>query len=123
MASYKEVFQKYFYELTASLPMKDSLFIANLATHKLLPGDTRGQIEARATPADKASYFLDYIIKPSLDVEDVTYFNSLMKVMEESEYNHVRKLAHHIKCEVNGDYRDKSQTGTYTYFDLLAKFI
>ena len=111
MASYKEVFQKYSYELTASLPMDDPLFIAELDACELLPGDTRGQIEARATPADKASYFLGHIIKPSLDVKDVTYFNSLMKVMEESEYKHVRKLADDIKHEVNRDYREKSQTG------------
>ena len=53
--AYKEVFQKYLYELTASLPMNDPLFIASLATNKLLPGDIRGQIEGRVTQADKAN--------------------------------------------------------------------
>ena len=59
----------------------------------------------------KASYFMDHIIKPSLDIESVTCFNCLLKVMEESEYDHVRRLAHHIKCEVNGHNSETSQAG------------
>ena len=89
---YKKVFNNNLEKLL-TLPMNDSIFIAKLTTNGLLPEDTGRSIEAKSTLADKASYFLNYVIKPSLDIGNVNSFNTLLSVMEQCEYNHVKELA------------------------------
>ena len=97
--NYKKVFNNN-YEKLLTLPMDDSIFIAQLTTNGLLPGDTGRSIEAKSTPADKASYFLNHITKPSLDIGNVNSFNILLSVMEQCEYNHVKELALEIKSSI-----------------------
>ena len=75
--------------------MDDPLFVAELFSHDLLPGDHYDQIESRSTRADKAVYFLNHVIKPAM-VSDVGSFNELLKVMEDSEYCNVKELAQQI---------------------------
>ena len=81
--------------------MDDPLFVAELFSHDLLPGDHYDQIESRSTRADKAVYFLNHVIKPAM-VSDVGSFNELLKVMEDSEYSNVKELAQQIRSKLKG---------------------
>ena len=101
MKTYKIAYESYIEKLVKCLPMDDILFIAKLSKHKLLPGNTKDQLKGLLTEADKASYFLDHIIKPALDIDDTSSFNKLLSVMEHCHYEHVEKLACKIKSEVN----------------------
>ena len=99
--NYKKAFSNNFEKLL-TLPMDDSTFIAKLATSNLLPGDTGRKIEAQSTPADKASCFLNRIIKSSLDADNIDSFNKLLSVMEQCEYDHIKQLALEIKSAIEG---------------------
>ena len=81
--------------------MNDAHFTAQLFRHGLLPGNTSDKIEASLTPADKASYFLNNVVKPALDIDDSSCFNILLSVMEHCGYVHVENLAGKIKSDIN----------------------
>jgi len=82
---YKEVYP----ELVRILPMDDVMFTAQLYQRDLLPGDRKAEMESKSTRANKATYFLDHVITPSL----TNSFSTLLKVMEDSEYDAVKELA------------------------------
>ena len=98
-----EVYEKYSEKLVECLPMEDCLFINKLSTHKLLPGNTGNLVKAdKALPtqADKASHFLNYVIKPALRIDDTCSFDNLLSVMEHCDYIHVKNLACKIISEI-----------------------
>ena len=97
----QEVYKKYSEKLGKCLPMDDCLFIIELFAHKLLPRDTENQLKALPTQAAKALHFLNYVIKPALDVDDTSSFDNLLSVMEHCSYVHVKNLACEIKSEIN----------------------
>ena len=99
--AYKEVYKDYVEKLIKCLPMDDVLFTAQLSIHDLLPGNTSNKIVALSTQPEKASYFLNHVIKPALDIDDDSSFNSLISDMEHCGYCHVKKLACEIKSEIN----------------------
>ena len=99
--THKEAYDKYSENLIKCLPMNDTLFIAKLSTYKLIPGDTSDQLKALPTRAAKASYFLDNVIKPALDVDDTSSFDDLLSVMEQCDYGHVKKVSSKIKSEID----------------------
>jgi len=94
-----EVFQSFFATLAKSLPMDDPIFIAELFSHGLLPGDHYDQVESRSTRAEKAVYFLNHVIKPSL-ITDGGSFNGLLNVMEDSEFPNAKILAQQIRSKL-----------------------
>ena len=94
-------YEKYTEKLVKCLPMDDTLFLTKLSTYKLLPGDTNDKLNALHTQADKASYFLSHVIKPALDIGDISSFDSLLSVMEQCGYVHVEKLAFEIKSDMS----------------------
>jgi len=82
--------------------MDDNVFISELKMNYLLPGSAKDHICALRTPKDKSEYLLSHVIHPCITTfGDVTYFNNLLKVMEESGYIHVKKLAQQIKSRLN----------------------
>ena len=97
LRTYKEYIEK----LVKCLPMDDTLFITKLSTCKLLPGDTNSQLKALPTQVAKASYFLDHVIKPALEIDDTSSFDDLLSAMEHCGYAHVENLAHIIKSEMS----------------------
>lgn len=99
--AYNNVYQKYFRDLIQSLPMDDSLFIAMLSGYGLLPGDTESKINAKETQVEKASYFINHVIRPSLNIGNRVYPDKLLVAMTESGYEHVKELAHQIKSETS----------------------
>ena len=89
-----EVFQQFYSKLVEALPMDDPHFTANLYSASLLPSYLKEYVESRspATRTEKATRFLDQVIKPSM-----TRFKGLLNVMEDSEYQHVKELAKQIR--------------------------
>ena len=75
--------------------MDDPIFVAELFSHDLLPGDHYDQVESRKTSEDKAVYFLNHSIKPTIN-SDVASFNQLLNVMEDSIYFDLKDLAQEI---------------------------
>ena len=67
---------------------------AKLYSARLLSSYLKEYVESRspATRTEKATRFLDQVIKPS-----VTSFDKLLHVMEDSEYQHVKELVKRIK--------------------------
>jgi len=47
--STSEVFKQFFAELAKSLPMDDPIFVAELFSHDLLPGNHYDQVESQST--------------------------------------------------------------------------
>ncbi|XP_065917333.1 NACHT, LRR and PYD domains-containing protein 12-like isoform X3 [Dysidea avara] len=87
------VFQHFYPRLVEILPMNDVTFLSKLYSVKLLPGNMKDQVQACPTQADKATYFLDHVIKPSVISGVGKSFDSLLAVMENSEYDGVKELA------------------------------
>ncbi|XP_065883280.1 uncharacterized protein [Dysidea avara] len=115
ICSLLQVFKKYYYDLVKSLPMNDTLFIASLYSNNLLPGDMKDVIESISTKAQKATKFLDSIIKPTIESNDGTRFGVLLEVMKDSEDYNIRKLADTILCTINKaricQQKSRSKTG------------
>ena len=96
-----KAYGRYFDKLVNCLPMQDALFIATLSTRNLLPGNTDNEIKALSTPADKATYFLNTVVKPALVIDDTSSFDSLLSFMECCGFDHLEKLACTIKSEID----------------------
>ena len=99
--THKEAFDKYSEDMVKCLPMNDTLFIAKLSTFNLLPGNTNNQLQALPTQADKAVHLLNNVIKPALDTNDTTSFESLLSVMEQCGYDHVKRIACIMKSQIS----------------------
>ena len=98
--STSEVFQHFFPQLVNILPMNDVTFTAQLFSSKLLPGNVKDQVKSQTTQADKATYFLDHVIKPSVTSGVGSSFNKFLKVMEDSEYDDVKQLSKQIRSRL-----------------------
>ena len=111
--SLNDVFQDFYLQLVTRLPMNDALFRAKLFTNGLLPGDHKERVESlpSATKADKASYFLDHVIKPSVTSDDGSGFDKLLNVMEDSDHQGVKELAKLIRTSLRK--RSNSDNGQY----------
>ncbi|XP_065891699.1 uncharacterized protein [Dysidea avara] len=79
--------------LASSLPMDDNNFVAVLSNCGLLPGNTITSLESLSTSKEKASYFLNNVIKPQLNENDITCFGKLLAVMVSSDNGGLRNLA------------------------------
>ena len=93
-----EVYRKCYKEMVMVLPMNDADFVARLYSRHLLPGDMKDQLESKSTKKDKAAHFLDNVILPAVDCNDVTVFQDLLAVM----VNHggtVSNLAKQVKSK------------------------
>ena len=103
MSTSAEVFREFYFKLVEMLPMDDAIFIAKLYSLNLLPGDLKEYIASLTTKADKATHFLDHVIKPSVMIGDGCCFNKLLNMMEDNEYQGVKKLAQLIKVRISED--------------------
>ena len=101
--AYLKAYCNHVEKLVKCLPMDDTCFITKLSAEELLPGDTESKIKAMrmSTLADKASYFLDHVIKPALDIGDTSDFDKLLSIMQTCGYKHVQKLAVTVKLEID----------------------
>ena len=108
--AYIRAYQNHVEKLVKCLSMDDTHFITKLSAQELLPGDTENKIKTLSTPADKASYFLNHVIKPALDINETSDFDELLSIMQNCGYKHVQKLSVTIKCEIKKSDEAKLQT-------------
>ena len=103
MSSIKDVFQENYPKLmrALALPMNDEYFMAELYARKLLPGNLKDTIKALSTGAEKASKFLDDVIKRSLESNDCTKFHTLLRLLMENDDDTIKKLAERIRNLLN----------------------
>ena len=102
-----ELFEHYYTVLVYSLPLKDADFIEELVKHDLLPRDLKSSLESLTINSERASYFLDNVIKPGLSVGNSQCFVKLLTVMNSSKYYNVKDLARTIEKELAIDTKCK----------------
>ena len=85
--------EHYYQALVAFLPLQDEKFIAELHGQNLLPTHVSTSIVSLVTRKEKASYFLDVVIKTDLRNNDRTSFDKLAAVMAISKYDNLPHLA------------------------------
>ena len=101
MSSMKDLYTEYFPKLVRVLPMGDAHFIAQLYTCQLLPGDAKESIAAKATRADKASFFLGNYIETGFDDDGSNpLFVELLKLMQRSGDLVLKKVASDIDSQI-----------------------
>ena len=66
MSSEMELFREFYAQLVELLPMDVDVFITNLEMSCLLYGDACAHISSLSRQAEKAEYFLDHTILPSV---------------------------------------------------------
>ena len=100
MSSVLEVFEEHYPQLMKVLPMDDDYFIAELYAKNLLTGSLKADIESLST-IDRASKFLDDVIKPSVENNDCTKFHTLLRLMEKTDHSTIKALANKIRKSLN----------------------
>ena len=81
-------------KLVKQLPLDDVVFFTKAKQADLFPSNTGDSIKAKYTSADKASYFLQHVIEPGAE----EYLPKLLKVMKESGFANVVRLAADIQA-------------------------
>ena len=101
MMTQLKLYERYVERLVKCLPMDDVYFIAKLSAEQLLPGDIEKKIKQSSAQSDKALYFLSHVIKPALEIDEVSGFKQLLSIMQTCGYDHVQKLSCQIENEMN----------------------
>ena len=110
--AHMKVYENYKAKLVKVLPMNDVIFTTQLSSNKILPGNVEAHIKSLSLPTqpDKADYYLNKVIKSSLDIGETGSedLETLIAVMEKSEYRYLEKLAKAMKSDL-----DKELKGEY----------
>ena len=121
--STSKVFQRFYAKLVKTLPMDDALFIAELFSANLLPGNIKNQVKSMNTKADKATHFLDHVIQPSVASGVGKSFDDLIEIMADSEYDGVKELAKLIRCRLKEAAESSETSGKLTYFIYVIRIL
>ena len=89
-----EAIKQFNEELLRQLPLDSGIFFAKAKQADLFPLETGDSITAEPTRAKKVSYFLKDVVEPGAE----HYLPKLLKVMKESEFANVVKLADDIQA-------------------------
>jgi len=117
-----QVFKKYYSQLVKLLPMDNPVFLAELYSNDLLPGETKEFIESLPTKAQKSSKFLDSIIKPTVEIDNGTRIGVLVEVMKSNEDDNVQRLADEMLSTIRqGSVRRKTIASMLTIILTLQK--
>jgi len=95
-----DVFDKCYYQLVETLPMRDAGFISQLYSRKLFPKNLKEEVDAKPTRAEKAAYLLDHGIKPGVRKDFMIPFQELLSVVNESNNRKIEQLA----IEISGKF-------------------
>ena len=95
-----ELFGHYYTILVYLLPMKDAAFMDELSKHDLLPEDVKTKLESLTEHSQRASCFLDSVIKPRLAAGNCGCFISLLAVMKGYKHDNVKELGIEIEKEL-----------------------
>ena len=77
--------------------MNDDAFLKALRKKNILPGDVKNNLKQFSDASEKASYFIENVIKKGFDRGDDSCFTNLLAAMKESRYGEVKDLAEEIK--------------------------
>ena len=83
--------------------MNDDIFLGKLYINNLLPHNFKAIIESLHTPVERATKFLDNIIKPSVENNVITTLHVLLTVMMDSNDYAIKELAERISIMLNQD--------------------
>ena len=108
-----EVFQKQYSSLVNTLPMNDQIFMEELFANGLLPGNLRNEIQSLDTLAQKATKFLEDVIKPAVTNNGDNMLNTLLTIMRNSDKDNVIQLAERIHTMINTTLSSSSKAGNY----------
>ena len=92
---------KHYESLVHLLPMKDAIFMAILFSKGLLPSNLKSTIQAQQTSVEKATVFLDQVITPTLQNDNLTPFKTLLSIMEDGDDDGLKKLANMIRSSLD----------------------
>jgi len=92
-----QLFEDHYKILIFLLPMKDATFVTDLMKQNLITVNIKSKLDSLAKSTEKASYFLDNVIKPGLAVVDSTCFVKLLSVMKNCNHDTVKDLAEQIE--------------------------
>lgn len=98
-----KLFYHYHQELVDKLPMKDEAFLAELRKSNLLHEDASKELESHTMSRDRATYFLDNVIKLELRNNKVKCFNELLNIMKDSKQENTTELSKIIKSELKNN--------------------
>ena len=87
-----DVFKKFYSELTKVLPMIINVLITTFYSRELLSGDRKDRIDSLSTEREKTKYFLDKVVKPSLEIKYTEQFDEMLRVMKNSDDPAVKYL-------------------------------
>ena len=113
------MFRDFYPQLVEMLPMDDVTFLSKLYTVNLLPGNVKDQVQSMNTSADKAAHFLDHVIKPSVTTGVGSLLDDLIKVIEDGEYDGVKKLAKLIRHSL----RKQTANGEAELLRLCGRYV
>ena len=102
-----EVFEHYYQAMVWSLPMRHDSFVKELQKHDLLPTHVKAMLESLRTLKEKASYFLDNVIKPNLDT--YTCFDELLSIMMDSSCGGMKDLATEVRSKLPTNNKEDSK--------------
>ena len=94
-----ELFEHYYQAMIFLLPMKDRKFIKDLIKHNLLTTSFKAKLEEWSINSERASYFLDNVIKPGLVIGDKTCFVNLLTVINNCKDDKVKEFAKQLKSQ------------------------
>ena len=99
--SASEILENYYQAIMYSLPMRDDSFLTELHRHNLLPATEKANLVSLSKSTERASYFLDNLIKPELLNDDThTCLDVLLEIMMDSGYDNMVELAEKIKFKL-----------------------
>ena len=96
-----ELYNHYHRTLLYCLPMNNNEFQLQLRQCDLLPEDISTTLESLTLRAEKASYFLDNVITPSLADRNDACFCKLLTSMAQSNVEDVVRLAEEMKAKLD----------------------
>ena len=110
-----EVFETYYHGMISLLPMRDPHFILQLQSSNLLPAQVETALQSLRSSKEKASYFLDNVIKPELCDNVHNKLDQLLILMMDDSDDDIKQFAYKVKVEITPSRNNETQIGTYNY--------
>jgi len=98
----EDILNQFIPQLLETLPMDKAIFLGKLRASGLLSGDLKADLKSMSTSEDKADYFLDVVIIPTLP-DDTTNLDKLLDVMEAYNDDNVKQLSGEIRAKCYTD--------------------
>ena len=99
MTTLKIKYENSFKNFLQVIPMDDPYFVADLIGGHMFPGDTKDQVKAKPTKAEKTTEFLSKCIEPAFSDDGNTnvMLDKLLDIMEKCDFEPAADLAKNFK--------------------------